>query len=142
MEIVRMMHCSVSVLSGRVSDFQHRNRVGQCVSPHCPSRQTHQICSTTPPRFVYVCTYGQVDIMHGYHLPPRPTSAWHPCKGSWKWQWCQESYYRYSTRMTGFSALAIKSTLIPPITTFKREENGKKWLEDLRRHFPSLLCFS
>lgn len=73
---------------------------------------------------------------------PRPTSAWHPCKGSWKWQWCQESYYRYSTRMTGFSALAIKSTLIPPITTFKREENGKKSLEDLRRHFPSLLCFS
>lgn len=33
--------------------------------------------------------------------------------------------------MTGFCALAIKSTLIPPITTFKREERGKKWLEGL-----------
>lgn len=38
--------------------------------------------------------------------------------------------------MTGFCALAIKSTLIPPITTFKREERGKKWLEGLEGKVP------
>lgn len=44
--------------------------------------------------------------------------------------------------MSGFCALAIKSTLIPPITTFKREEKGKKWLEGLQENVSksSLLC--
>lgn len=33
-----------------------------------------------PPKFVHVCAYRHVDIVHGYHLPPTPLWLGTPVK--------------------------------------------------------------
>lgn len=43
--------------------------------------------------------------------------------------------------MTEFCALAIKSTLIPPITTFKRKKEVESGWKDLREKFQFSLAF-
>lgn len=43
--------------------------------------------------------------------------------------------------MTEFCALAIKSTLVPPITTFKRKKEVESGWKDLREKFQFSFAF-
>lgn len=71
-----MIHCSVPVLSGRVSDFQHGNRV----SPHCPPRQHTKYAALHRPRLC-MCVHADMWIScTDTTFPPTPLWLGTPVK--------------------------------------------------------------